>query len=93
MVLQQVCRRKGKALNHDVADETQKPAPAQDSPRGIKFSDRTLATVFSHLTRRVENDNPEQFRLPQDIRQFFLGVTVGPLGEYLDTETARVKLE
>ncbi|GMK53711.1 hypothetical protein CspeluHIS016_0102970 [Cutaneotrichosporon spelunceum] len=69
------------------------PAPAHDSPSGIKFTDRTISTVFGHLIKRVENNNPEQFRLPQDIRQFFVGVSAGPLGEYVDTETARTKLD
>ncbi|BEJ14050.1 hypothetical protein CspHIS471_0312240 [Cutaneotrichosporon sp. HIS471] len=69
------------------------PAPAPDSPYGIKFTDRTISTVFGHLIKRVENNNPEQFRLPQDIRQFFVGVSAGPLGEYVDTETARTKLD
>ncbi|CAK9780646.1 hypothetical protein CC85DRAFT_262422 [Cutaneotrichosporon oleaginosum] len=69
------------------------PAPPQDQPAGVKFTDRTLGTVFSHLVKRLETSNPEQFRLPQEIRQFFSGVSAGPLGDYVDTETARTKLD
>lgn len=45
------------------------------------------------MTAKLDQDNPQQFRLPQEIRQYFSGVGTGAKGEYLDTESARNKYE
>lgn len=57
------------------------------------MKDHPITSVFQQLVRRSEGENPAQFRLPQEIRQFFVGVTAGPYGEYVDNEGARIKTE
>ncbi len=65
--------------------------------------------VFKQLSRRLEEDNPIQFKLPQEVRQFFTGgectsldqaifvltgiVATGARGDYVDAEEARTKYE
>lgn len=41
----------------------------------------------------MDKENPQQFRLPQEIRQFFSGVSTGGKGEYVDAEETRTKYD
>ena len=34
---------------------------------------RPIPAVFIQLCKRLDEDNPVQFKLPQDVRQFFAG--------------------
>jgi hypothetical protein len=34
-----------------------------------------IPAVFKHLTKEMESENPEQFRLPEYVRTFFTGGT------------------
>lgn len=49
--------------------------------------------MFRQLSAKVDKENPSQFRLPQEIRQFFAGVSTGGKGEYLEAEDARTKYD
>lgn len=60
------------------------PARAKEGP---------IKTVFRTMCHKLDNDNPTQFRLPQEIRQFFVGVATGARGEYVDAEGTRTKYE
>lgn len=50
----------------------QRHVPAVSPIRG-EVEPKPIQLVFKHLCRKVEKENPQQFRLPQDIRQFFAG--------------------
>lgn len=53
---------------------------SQDSPS--KSEPKPVPLVFKQLVTKVDEENPEQFRLPQELRQFFAG------GEDLDMISA-----
>lgn len=59
----------------------------------IRAKDKPITTIFKTMAAKLDQDNPQQFRLPQEIRQYFNGVGTGAKGEYLDTESARNKYE
>ncbi|WRT68508.1 uncharacterized protein IL334_005484 [Kwoniella shivajii] len=54
---------------------------------------KPVPMVFKQLTKKVEGDNPVQFRLPADIRTYFTGVGTATRGEYVDAEEARTKFD
>ncbi|TXT15942.1 hypothetical protein VHUM_00445 [Vanrija humicola] len=58
-----------------------------------KFKEKPVTSLFRMLINKVEKDNPQQFRLPQEIRSFFTGVGTGNFGEYVDAEGARTKYD
>lgn len=49
--------------------------------------------MFRAICKKIEEENPEQFRLPADVRKYFAGVTTGADGEYVDSREARTKIE
>ncbi|EKD05579.1 hypothetical protein A1Q2_00121 [Trichosporon asahii var. asahii CBS 8904] len=59
----------------------------------IRAKDKPITTIFKTMAAKLDQDNPQQFRLPQEIRQYFNGVGTGAKGEYLDTESARNKYD
>ncbi|KAL7422414.1 hypothetical protein Q5752_003060 [Cryptotrichosporon argae] len=61
--------------------------------RRERDGDNPIGTVFGMLEERVETENPTQFKLPQEIRQFFTGVATGAKGEYVDAEEVRIKTD
>ncbi|WVQ72120.1 hypothetical protein IAR50_001665 [Cryptococcus sp. DSM 104548] len=52
-----------------------------------------IPSVFRALSDKIEEENPEQFRLPTDIRKFFAGVSTGAEGEYVDAKSGRAKID
>ncbi|WVN86296.1 uncharacterized protein L203_101459 [Cryptococcus depauperatus CBS 7841] len=52
-----------------------------------------IPAVFRALCKKIDEENPEQFKLPTDVRKFFAGVTTGANGEYLDAREARLKID
>lgn len=64
----------------------------KDDP-AVRYKDKPITAVFRSLVAHMEAENPIQFRLPQEIRQFFVGVNTGPRGEYVDEKGARMKYE
>jgi hypothetical protein len=65
----------------------------KDDAPGRGKQEKPIAQVFRALVSKMESDNPVQFRLPQEIRQFFVGVGTGQRGEYVDEKGARMKYE
>nr|XP_019011568.1 uncharacterized protein I206_03668 [Kwoniella pini CBS 10737]OCF50349.1 hypothetical protein I206_03668 [Kwoniella pini CBS 10737] len=54
---------------------------------------KPIPTVFKRLSKKVEGENPAQFRLPTDLITYFAGVSEAPRGEYVDAEEARTKYD
>ncbi len=91
-----------------VADAWQnKDRSPSPSARGAEH--KPIQTAFKMLCKRVDEENPVQFRLPADVRAHFSGgrlacslqhsraelraVGTGQRGEYQDTEETRTKYE
>jgi hypothetical protein len=64
----------------------------QETTRG-SAREKPITQVFRQLVNKMDNENPVQFRLPQEIRQFFVGVGTGQRGEYVDEKGARMKYD
>ncbi|ODN90817.1 nuclear protein [Cryptococcus wingfieldii CBS 7118] len=52
-----------------------------------------IPSVFRALSDKIEDENPEQFRLPTEVRKFFAGVSTGAEGEYVDAKSGRAKID
>ncbi|ODO11167.1 hypothetical protein I350_01770 [Cryptococcus amylolentus CBS 6273] len=52
-----------------------------------------IPSVFRALSDKIEEENPEQFRLPTEVRKFFAGVSTGAEGEYVDAKSGRAKID
>nr|KIR88805.1 hypothetical protein I308_00885 [Cryptococcus tetragattii IND107] len=52
-----------------------------------------VPAVFRAICKKIEEENPEQFRLPADVRKYFAGVATGANGEYVDSKETRTKIE
>ncbi|OWZ62399.1 nuclear protein [Cryptococcus neoformans Tu401-1] len=52
-----------------------------------------VPAVFRAICKKIEEENPEQFRLPADVRKYFAGVATGADGEYVDSKEARTKID
>ncbi|ORX38375.1 hypothetical protein BD324DRAFT_578261 [Kockovaella imperatae] len=80
-----------------VSGEAQTPAElwqSRDVASPARNRDpRPIPMVFRQLVKRVEEENPTQFRLPNDIRQFFSGVGTDGKGNYFDAEETRTKYD
>jgi len=99
MVLQQVQGREGEATHAAEAcafnfyNCTNRIQSKGDKNTEVNKKEKPIANVFRQLITKMESDNPVQFRLPQEIRQFFVGVGTGQRGEYVDEKGARMKYE
>jgi hypothetical protein len=75
--------------------------PLDDIPEGMWFCnlctaqtnppDKPPRGLFSDLIDAVNRRNPTSFRLPVEIRNYFLGVETGSFGEYVDTRDVRTQ--
>ncbi|KAK6910768.1 hypothetical protein I203_104800 [Kwoniella mangroviensis CBS 8507] len=54
---------------------------------------KPIPMVFKQLSKKVDEENPCQFRLPATLRTYFAGVGTAPRGEYVDAEEARTKYD
>ncbi|WWC63404.1 uncharacterized protein I303_106004 [Kwoniella dejecticola CBS 10117] len=54
---------------------------------------KPIPMTFKQLTKKVNSENPRQFRLPTDLISYFTGVGEAPHGEYVDAEGARMKYD
>ncbi|WWC90591.1 uncharacterized protein L201_005527 [Kwoniella dendrophila CBS 6074] len=54
---------------------------------------KPIPMVFKQLSKKVDAENPCQFRLPQPIRTYFAGVGTASKGEYVDADEARTKFD
>ncbi|KIR99053.1 nuclear protein [Cryptococcus deuterogattii 2001/935-1] len=52
-----------------------------------------VPAVFRAICKKIEEENPEQFRLPADVRKYFAGVATGADGEYVDSKETRTKID
>ncbi|KAH8150432.1 uncharacterized protein LAJ45_05644 [Morchella importuna] len=68
--------------------------PLEEIPEGMWFCNKCTSQhnppvkpprgLFSELIDGINRRNPTSFRLPPDIRGYFVGVETGALGEYVD---------
>ncbi|KAL7275175.1 hypothetical protein RUND412_001896 [Rhizina undulata] len=68
--------------------------PVEEVPDGMWFCNKCTAQhqpppkppkgLFSELIDNMNRRNPTSFRLPADIRNYFIGVETGSMGEYVD---------
>lgn len=68
--------------------------PLEEIPEGMWFCNKCTTQhnppakpprgLFSELIDGINRRNPTSFRLPSDIRGYFVGVETGTLGEYVD---------
>lgn len=75
--------------------------PVEDCPEGMWFCNRCTAQtspppkeprgLFSELMHNIKMQNPTSFRLPVHIRNYFMGVETGPLGEYVDIRDTKTQ--
>ncbi|EIW68367.1 hypothetical protein TREMEDRAFT_32134 [Tremella mesenterica DSM 1558] len=71
-------------------DKAENASPAKEKEKELK----PIPACFKLLTKKLEEENPVQFRLPDDIRHYFSGeVQEGPGGEYVDHEETRTRID
>ncbi|CAZ84076.1 unnamed protein product [Tuber melanosporum] len=68
--------------------------PLEEVPEGMWFCNKCTTQhnpppkpprgLFVDLLDNINRRNPSSFRLPSEIRNYFVGVETGPLGEYVD---------
>ncbi|CUS07932.1 unnamed protein product [Tuber aestivum] len=68
--------------------------PLEEVPEGMWFCNKCTTQhnpppkpprgLFVDLIDNINRRNPSSFRLPSEIRNYFVGVETGPLGEYVD---------
>ncbi|RPA93164.1 hypothetical protein L873DRAFT_1706454 [Choiromyces venosus 120613-1] len=68
--------------------------PLEEVPEGMWFCNKCTTQhnpppkpprgLFVDLIDNINRRNPSSFRLPSEIRHYFVGVETGPLGEYVD---------
>ncbi|TYJ55769.1 hypothetical protein B9479_003547 [Cryptococcus floricola] len=76
---------KGKGDVVQAKEEDPTPKKQKDLP--------AIPSVFRALSDKIEDENPEQFRLPTEVRKFFAGVSTGAEGEYVDAKSGRAKID
>nr|XP_031864042.1 uncharacterized protein CI109_000686 [Kwoniella shandongensis]KAA5531114.1 hypothetical protein CI109_000686 [Kwoniella shandongensis] len=81
-------KKKGKAKAEvEVNKEASPSTPAKEKDL------KPLPSAFKALIKKVDEENPSQFRLPQELRTYFAGVATAQRGEYVDAEEARTKYD
>ncbi|WVR09522.1 hypothetical protein IAU60_006590 [Kwoniella sp. DSM 27419] len=73
------------------AERSRRDAEPSPSPRDKEL--RPVQTVFRQLSKKVDEENPVQFKLPTDIRTYFVGTGTAARGEFVDLEEARTKYD
>ncbi|WVQ80178.1 hypothetical protein IAT38_002283 [Cryptococcus sp. DSM 104549] len=52
-----------------------------------------IPAVFKALSKQIDDENPAQFKLPVDVRRYFVGVSTNAEGEYVDSKDLRTKVD
>ncbi|ORY35491.1 hypothetical protein BCR39DRAFT_460802 [Naematelia encephala] len=78
--------------------QAERPVPAPVlTPQSANASTlKPIVMIFEELVRKVDEENPEQFRLPQELRTFFAGgKSFGPFlnWDYVDADETRTRID
>ena len=74
LVLQEVPSGESEPCLRTAKSDTAKAPQSRETLSPVKDREaKPVPMVFRQLIKRIDEENPSQFRLPQDIRQFFSG--------------------
>ncbi|KAK8854692.1 hypothetical protein IAR55_003431 [Kwoniella newhampshirensis] len=54
---------------------------------------KPIPSIFKSICKKIDEENPAQFRLPQELRTYFVGVATAQRGEYVDADETRTKYD